>query len=148
MSEAIRILVLHGPNLNLLGRREPDIYGDRTLADIDADLTSAAKGLGIEIECFQSNHEGELIDRIQAAMGEAAGILINPAGLTHSSVALRDALSAAELPVVEIHLSNVFAREPFRQHSHVSGIALGVISGLGPSGYRFGLEALALHLAG
>ena len=147
MSKVARILVLHGPNLNLLGKREPEIYGHQTLAEIDADLAAAAKELGVEIECFQSNHEGELIDQLQDAMGTATGILINPAGFTHSSVALRDALVATGLPVVEVHLSNVFAREPFRQHSYVSPIAFGVISGLGADGYRFGLEALARQLA-
>ncbi len=139
----MRILVVHGPNLNLLGKREPAIYGTQTLANIDADLALAAKELGVEIDCFQSNHEGELIDRIQEAMGSADGILINPGGLTHSSVALRDALVATDLPVVEVHLSNVYAREAFRQVSYVSPIAQGVISGLGAAGYRFGLEALA-----
>lgn len=138
----MRILVLHGPNLNLLGKREPEIYGHQTLADIDASLRASAKLLAVEIECFQSNHEGELIDRIQAAMGQAEGILINPGGYTHTSVALRDALVASRLPIVEVHLSNVFARESFRQHSYVSPIAVGVISGLGAQGYRFGLEAL------
>jgi 3-dehydroquinate dehydratase-2 len=146
VSKLARILVLHGPNLNLLGQREPDVYGRVTLAEIDADLTTRAKELGVEIDCFQSNHEGELVDRIQEAMGSAAGILINPAGFTHSSVALRDALTAVDLPVIEVHLSNVYARESFRQHSYVSPIALGVISGLGAQGYRFGLEALARHL--
>lgn len=146
-SSSPRILVVHGPNLNLLGRREPAIYGTTTLSDIDAELATAAKSLGVELDCFQSNHEGELIDRIQQAMGEASGILINPGGLTHTSVALRDALVASDLPVVEVHLSNVYARESFRQTSYVSPIALGVISGLGADGYRYGLEALARHLA-
>lgn len=145
-NEPTRILVLHGPNLNLLGKREPDIYGHITLAQIDAELASRAKELGAEASCFQSNHEGELVDRIQQAMGEMDGLLINPAGFTHSSVALRDALAATELPVVEVHLSNVYAREDFRKHSYISPIALGVISGLGAEGYRFGLEALVGHL--
>ena len=144
----MRILVLHGPNLNLLGKREPEIYGHQTLADIDASLRATAKQLAVEIECFQSNHEGELIDHIQAAMGQAAGILINPGGFTHTSVALRDALVASRLPIVEVHLSNVFARESFRQHSYVSPIAVGVISGLGARGYRFGLEALVSQVTG
>jgi 3-dehydroquinate dehydratase II len=139
----MRILVIHGPNLNLLGRREPEVYGTQTLADIDGELEAAAKELGVEIDCFQSNHEGELIDRIQAAMGVCTGILINPGGFTHTSVALRDALVATSLPVLEVHLSNVFAREDFRQHSFISPIAIGVISGLGADGYRFGLESLA-----
>lgn len=139
----MRILVVHGPNLNLLGKREPAIYGTQTLSEIDAELAVSAKELGVEIDCFQSNHEGALIDRIQEAMGTAGGILINPGGFTHSSVALRDALVATDLPVVEVHLSNVYAREAFRQVSYVSPIATGVISGLGAAGYRFGLEALA-----
>lgn len=142
----MRILVLHGPNLNLLGKREPEIYGHQTLADIDADLHACAAKLGIEIDPFQSNHEGELIDRIHAAMGQASGILINPGGFTHTSVALRDALVASRLPIVEVHLSNVHAREAFRQHSYVSPIALGVITGLGAAGYRFGLEALVARI--
>ena len=148
MADNPRILVIHGPNLNLLGQREPEVYGSTTLADIDADLAACAESEGCALECFQSNHEGELIDRIQAALGESDGILINPGGFTHSSVALRDALSAVALPVVEVHLSNVFARESFRHHSYVSGIALGVISGLGAKGYRMGLSALLDHLRG
>jgi 3-dehydroquinate dehydratase-2 len=148
VSKLARILVLHGPNLNLLGQREPDVYGRKTLAQIDADLAARAKELDVEIECFQSNHEGELVDRIQEAMGSAAGILINPAGFTHSSVALRDALSAVSLPVIEIHLSNVYAREAFRQHSYISPIAMGVISGLGGHGYLLALDAMAAHLQG
>jgi 3-dehydroquinate dehydratase-2 len=142
----MQILVIHGPNLNLLGTREPEIYGHTTLAQIDAMLAAAAKQAGYELECHQSNHEGVLIDRIQEARGVAAGILVNPAGLTHSSVSLRDALAASELPVVEVHLSNVFARESFRRHSYVSGVALGVVSGFGPESYRLGLEALVGHL--
>jgi 3-dehydroquinate dehydratase-2 len=138
--------VIHGPNLNLLGTREPDVYGTQTLADIESELSALAQTLGVEIACFQSNHEGELIDRIQQAMGQETGVLINPGGFTHSSVALRDALVATALPIVEVHLSNVYARESFRQHSYVSPIALGVISGLGARGYLFGLEALVEHL--
>ncbi len=146
MSDSPTILVIHGPNLNLLGTREPEIYGHATLADIDASLAAQAKELGCGLESLQSNHEGELIDRIQAAMGSVDGILINPGGLTHSSVSLRDALAATSLPVVEVHLSNVFARESFRHQSFVSGIALGVISGLGARGYEVGLEALVAHI--
>ncbi len=148
MSGSPNILVIHGPNLNLLGTREPEIYGRATLAEIDADLASQAAEMGCGIENYQSNHEGELIDRIQAAMGSCDGVLINPGGLTHSSVSLRDALAATGLPVLEVHISNVFARESFRHQSFVSGIALGVISGLGPRGYAVGLEALVAHIRG
>ena len=146
MPESLNILVIHGPNLNMLGTREPDIYGRATLAEIDAGLAATAKELGCELESFQSNHEGELIDRIQQGIGSMDGVLINPGGLTHSSVSLRDALSSTGLPVLEVHLSNVFAREPFRHQSFISGIALGVISGLGARGYGVGLEALIAHL--
>ena len=146
MSEPRRILVVHGPNLNLLGTREPDVYGTTTLEEINADLAAAAKEWGAEVEFFQSNHEGALIDRIQEAASWADGVLVNPGGLTHSSVSLRDALVASELPVVEVHLSNVYAREEFRRRSYVSGIAIGVISGFGPPGYRLALQALVQHL--
>ena len=146
MSEPQRILVIHGPNLNLLGSREPDIYGTTTLEEINGDLSSAAKEWGAEVEFFQSNYEGALVDRIQESQSWADGILINPGALTHTSVTLRDALAATGLPIVEIHLSNVFAREEFRQRSFVSPIALGVISGFGSMGYGLGLNALLEHL--
>ena len=147
MADPIRVLVVHGPNLNLLGTREPDVYGTVSLDDINAELAATAKEEGAEIEFFQSNHEGVLIDRIQEAPSWADGILINPGGLTHSSVSLRDALSATGLPIVEVHLSNIFAREEFRRHSYVSSIAVGVISGFGPDSYRLGLDALLSSLA-
>lgn len=137
-----RILVLHGPNLNLLGRREPDVYGRTTLTEIDSALAELAAKAGFEVDCRQSNHEGVLIDAVHEAMGRASGILINPGGLTHTSVALRDALVASELPFVEVHLSNVHVREPFRRHSYVSGVAAGVVAGLGAPGYSLGLRAL------
>ena len=136
-----RVLVLHGPNLNLLGTREPEIYGHTTLADIDADLQSRGEQLGLTVECFQSNHEGALIDRIQAARGKASAIIINPGGYTHTSVALRDALAGVGLPVIEVHLSNVAAREEFRHRSLIAPIAVGQIVGLGAMGYRLALEA-------
>jgi len=146
--DPLRVLVVHGPNLNLLGSREPALYGAITLGEIDARLASQAKEAGAELELFQSNHEGALIDRIQEASAWADGILINPAGLSHTSVSLRDALAATRLPVIEVHLSNIFAREEFRRHSTVSAIAVGVVSGLGPIGYRLALEALLQRLSG
>ena len=136
-----RILVLHGPNLNLLGLREPGIYGLETLTDINASLTSQAKAASVGLITFQSNHEGDLVDRIQAAHSEGvAFIIINPGGYTHTSIALRDALAAVAIPFVEVHLSNIHAREPFRRHSYFSDIAAGVICGLGSHGYRLALD--------
>ena len=137
----LRILVLHGPNLNLLGTREPEIYGRDTLAEINASLATQAKAASTELITFQSNHEGDLVDRVQAARSESvAFIIINPGGYTHTSVALRDALIAVTIPFVEVHLSNVHAREPFRRHSYFSDIAAGVICGLGSHGYRLALD--------
>lgn len=145
---APRVLVLHGPNLNLLGTREPDVYGVATLADINADLVRLGSELGVHVDCFQSNHEGELVDRVQQARAEGSvGIVINPAAFTHTSVALRDALSGVAIPFIEVHLSNVFSREAFRQHSYFSDIALGVICGLGPQGYALALRAVASRLS-
>ncbi|HEV8313111.1 MAG TPA: type II 3-dehydroquinate dehydratase [Burkholderiaceae bacterium] len=137
----MQVLVLHGPNLNLLGSREPGIYGSTTLSQIDADLTQIAGLAGATLQSFQSNHEGALIDRAQAAAADGTDfIIINPAALTHTSVGLRDALAAVNLPFVEVHLSNVHKREPFRHHSYFSDLADGVICGLGPLGYRLALE--------
>ncbi|WKB52028.1 type II 3-dehydroquinate dehydratase [Eleftheria terrae] len=135
------ILVLHGPNLNLLGTREPGVYGSTTLAQINEDLVKKAADRGIKLAHFQNNHEGALIDRVHAAREDGTRfIIINPAGYTHTSVALRDALAAVALPFVEVHLSNVHRREPFRHHSYFSDLAEGVICGLGASGYRLALE--------
>ena len=139
----MKILVIHGPNLNLLGTREPDVYGTETLADIDAALAEAGAGLNVEVECFQSNHEGELIDRIHAAKADGTdGIIINPGGLTHTSVSLRDAISAVSLPTVEVHLSNTQAREEFRHHSYIAAVAIGQVAGFGSRGYIMALQGL------
>ncbi len=137
-----KVLILHGPNLNLLGHREPEIYGYQTLADIDRLIKERASNLEVQVAAFQSNYEGQLIDRIQDARDNYDGILINPGALTHYSYGLRDALSAAELPLVEVHLSNIFAREEFRRHSVISPVASGVICGFGANSYLLGLEAL------
>ncbi len=137
----MQVLVLHGPNLNLLGSREPEVYGAQTLAQIDAELGKIAGDAGATVVCFQSNHEGALVDRIQAARTDGTRfILINPAAYTHTSVAIRDALAAVELPFIEIHLSNIHRREAFRHHSYVSELAVGVICGLGANGYRLALR--------
>ncbi len=139
----MRIIVLHGPNLNMLGTREPEIYGHTTLADINAALMQRATELGVELWTFQSNHEGGLIDALQAEAALSNGLIINPGAFTHYSYALRDAIAAAHLPTIEIHLSNVYAREPFRHHSVIAPIATGQISGLGWRGYALALEWLA-----
>ncbi|MBW3566642.1 MAG: type II 3-dehydroquinate dehydratase [Proteobacteria bacterium] len=136
-----RILLINGPNLNLLGEREPDLYGATTLPELESRLGALAKEMGHELACFQSNAESELIERVQAARKESvAWILINPAGYTHTSVALRDALAAVSIPFTEVHLSNVHAREPFRRHSYFSDRAVAVIAGLGPLGYEAALR--------
>ena len=139
----MKILVIHGPNLNLLGLREPEIYGGVTLLEIDAQLGDLAAELGVSLSFFQSNQEGELVDRIHDAMGDVDGILINPAGLTHTSVVLRDALLATAIRFVEVHLSNIHARELFRRESLLADAAVGVICGFGSSSYLLGLRALA-----
>ena len=144
-----KILVIHGPNLNLLGGREPALYGHATLAEIDADLTGIARSSGHDLSSFQSNAEGALIDRVHAAAKESvAFIVINPGALTHTSIALRDALAAVKIPFIEVHLSNVHAREPFRHRSYLADLAVGVITGFGADSYRLGVTAALRRLAG
>ena len=138
-----RVLVIHGPNLNLLGEREPEIYGADRLSDINNSLTAMAPELGLELEFMQSNHEGEIVEAIQQARSRVDAILINPGAFTHTSIAIRDAFLAAGVPFVEVHLSNIHAREPFRQRSMLSDIARGTIMGFGPESYRLGLSAIA-----
>ncbi len=141
LTVATQILVINGPNLNLLGTREPGIYGSQTLADIERSLAQVAADHGVKIAFFQSNHEGALVDRVHAAREDRTDfIIINAGAYTHTSVALRDALAAVAIPFLEVHLSNVHRREPFRHHSYLSELALGSIVGLGPAGYRFALE--------
>jgi 3-dehydroquinate dehydratase-2 len=138
---AKKLLLLNGPNLNLLGTREPAVYGAATLADVEGAATAQAAAAGATLACFQSNHEGALIDRIHAARTEAVdAIVINPGGLTHTSVALRDALAGVAIPFVEVHISNIYQREEFRHHSYLSAIARGTICGLGTDGYRFAID--------
>ena len=142
------ILLLNGPNLNLLGEREPDVYGHTTLADIEAGLVANAQHAGVALECFQSNHEGALVDRVQQARGEGVRfVIINPGAYAHTSIALRDAFEAVRIPFIEVHISNVHAREAFRHHSHLSAIAVGVICGLGVHGYALALAAAVDRLA-
>lgn len=138
-----KILVIHGPNLNMLGKREPEIYGRKSLEQINAELRAAGKDLNLEIETFQANHEGAIVDEIQQAMGNCHGIIINPAAFTHTSIAIRDALAMLDVPVIEIHLSNISKREPFRHHSMIADIAAARIAGFGAFGYTLALEGLA-----
>lgn len=145
-SRSLSLLVLHGPNLNLLGKREPHIYGSVTLEEINHFLSSEGNVLGAVVNCVQSNHEGVLVDKIQAAVGEYQGILINAGAYTHTSVAIRDALAGVKIPTVEVHLSNIYQREDFRHHSYIAPIAIGQISGFGPNSYRLGLQALVEYL--
>lgn len=147
MIVAISFLVLHGPNLNLLGTREPDIYGTETLAEVDDRLVLFGAEAGLRIETFQSNHEGALIDRIQQAKSDGfAAIIINPGGYTHTSIALRDAIAAVALPTMEVHLSNIHARETFRHHSYITPVAIGQICGLGTIGYELAIRGLLARM--
>lgn len=139
----MKILVLHGPNLNMLGTREPEVYGTSSLSDINAEIIAEGKKYNVDIDCFQSNHEGELIDRIHQVFSDKIdGIIINPGGLTHTSVSLRDALTSVSIPVVEVHLSNIQARESFRNHSFITPVATGQVSGFGATGYSLALQGL------
>lgn len=142
-----QILIVHGPNLNMLGHREPDHYGSRTLADINRSLLTKAAELKLRISTFQSNHEGEIVEALQGAVGQAQGLIINPAAYTHTSVAIRDAVLILDVPTIEVHLSNIHKRESFRHRSFIADIASAQISGLGVSGYLFALEALAQMIA-
>ncbi|MGB3788240.1 MAG: type II 3-dehydroquinate dehydratase [Phormidesmis sp.] len=142
----LNILVVNGPNLNMLGKREPEVYGSQTLEDINYGLKQTAEALHAVLTFFQSNHEGALVDTIQAALNVHQGILINPGAYTHTSVAIRDAITAVALPTVEVHLSNIHQREPFRHHSYIAPVAIGQISGFGADSYRLGLEGLVNYL--
>ena len=142
----MRISVLNGPNLNLLGQREPELYGRTSLAEIEAMVREAARGLAVEIDWLQTNHEGELVDAVQRLKGRADGALINAAALTHTSLGLRDALLAVQVPFVELHLSNIFAREPARHHSVIADLAVGMVTGFGPQSYLLALQALVGRL--
>ncbi|MEL6902007.1 MAG: type II 3-dehydroquinate dehydratase [Cyanobacteria bacterium J06606_4] len=143
---ALSVLVLNGPNLNMLGKREPEVYGSQTLQSICLGLGEIADQLGVKLTFFQSNHEGALVDEVQAALNVHQGILINPGAYTHTSVAIRDAIAAVAIPTVEVHLSNIHKREEFRHHSYIAPVAVGQISGFGSDSYRLGLEGLVKHL--
>jgi len=142
----MKLLVINGPNLNMLGTREPERYGTTTLADIEKEMYAYSFELGVDIETFQSNHEGEIIDKIQQALGNFQGILINPGGYTHTSVAIRDAISSVNLPCIEVNMTNIYAREEFRHKSLITGVCLGQIAGLGKNVYKLGLKALCDYL--
>ena len=148
MTTALPLLVVNGPNLNLLGTREPVVYGAASLADMERVCLRAASPFGRPVEFFQSNHDGELIDRIQQARATAAGLVVNAGGLSHTSIALRDAVAAVELPMIEVHVSNVHRREEFRHHSYLSAVAVGVIVGLGVDGYGYAVDHLCRRLGG
>ena len=140
---AKKVLIIHGPNLNLLGVREPEIYGQTTLSDINSSLEELGNRLGLAVETFQSNHEGAIVDKIQQAVSEKNGLIINPAAYTHTSIAIRDALAVLDIPIIEIHISNIYKREPFRHQSLISGVVTAQIKGFGARGYLMALEALA-----
>lgn len=142
----MKILVIHGPNLNLLGKREPDVYGSFTLDEVNRNLSLLAQELGVEVSFFQSNHEGELVQKVQDAAGAYAAIVINPGAYTHTSIALRDAFSSTGIPAVETHISNIYRREEFRRHSYISGVAVGQITGFGLDSYLLGLRAAVAHV--
>ncbi|MDX2121824.1 MAG: type II 3-dehydroquinate dehydratase [Gemmatimonadota bacterium] len=144
----MRIAVLNGPNLNLLGTREPEVYGRTTLAELEQQVREEAGRLGVTLSWFQTNHEGAFVEAIQGLRGQADGALVNAAAFTHTSLALRDALLAVRVPFVEVHLSNIFAREPERRHSRLADLALGIVAGFGPQGYLLGLQALVAKLRG
>ena len=141
--DILNVLIIHGPNLNMLGKREPDIYGKTTLDEINSTLVELGNRLGIDVETFQSNHEGAIVDKIQQDAAVKNGLIINPAAFTHTSIAIRDALLLLDIPVIEIHLSNIYTREPFRQKALISDIATAQITGFGVQGYRMAFEALA-----
>ncbi|MGE5174182.1 MAG: type II 3-dehydroquinate dehydratase [Betaproteobacteria bacterium] len=143
----MRILVINGPNLNLLGKREPDVYGSVTLEDINRRITALAAELGADVSFFQSNHEGELVQKIQEAMGTFQAIVINPGAYTHTSVALRDAISSTGIPTIETHISNIYKREEFRKHSYISAVSVGQITGFGPNSYLLALRAAVACVA-
>lgn len=143
-----RVLVIHGPNLNLLGRRETHVYGSQTLEEIDGRLVRKAAELGLDLDIVQTNHEGVMVETVQKAMRDYAGVVINPAAFTHYSIAVRDALAALPVPIIEVHLSNIYSREDFRRHSVIAPVVEGQISGLGPTGYLLALEAIAELVGG
>jgi len=141
-----RILAIHGPNLNMLGKREPDIYGKSTLDEINADLIKTGENAGLSVETFQSNHEGAVVDKIQQAFDGYSGLIINPAAFTHTSIAIRDALLLLDIPIIELHISNIYKREPFRHTSMISDVATAIIAGFGASGYTMALEAIIMMI--
>ena len=147
MPDNKKILIIHGPNLNMLGKREPELYGTMTLNDINTSLVEKGKSMGFDIDTFQSNHEGDIIDRLQAAMGSFDGLIINPAAFTHTSVGIRDAILLLDMPVIEIHLSNIYKREGFRHKSMLADIVTAQMAGFGPQGYLLALDAMAQLLS-